>query len=284
MGFAANRIEAAVRNTSGESLEEAVQWIEEHQAKFDIDEAKGLDPEEPIDAAELNDEQLAKIKKAAAHESGSSSGTATNEPVPAPPKTEEEKAAKLAALKERAEQRRKEQAKKDAEEKRKNDRLMMKKEKDYAQIVEEQQRKEAAKEAEKKKKEAKEDAAAKRRIKELIEQDKRDRQQKRQGEQPQQEAPVKKPSPPANKTPPVQQRTESKIRYRMPNSPQPAMLTFPLTATVADVVNKVAQDNGLNASSVQLVTTFPTQTFTVADTKPLTDAGLVNTNVMVKLV
>lgn len=282
MGFAANRIEAAVRNTSGDSLEDAVQWIEEHQAKFDIDEAKGLDPEEPIDAAELNDEQLAKIKKAAAHESGStSSSTAANEPVPAPPRTEEEKAAKLAALKERAEQRKKEQAKKDAEEKRKNDRLMMKKEKDYAQIVEEQQRKEAVKEAAKKKQEAKEDAAAKRRIKELIEQDKRDRQQKRQGEQPAEE-PVKKPSPPVNKAPPVQ-RTESKIRYRMPNSPQPSMLTFPLTATVADVVNKVAQDNGINAASVKLVTTFPTQTFTVADTKSLTDAGLVNTNVMVKL-
>ncbi|KAA8915855.1 hypothetical protein TRICI_001980 [Trichomonascus ciferrii] len=281
MGFAANRIEAAARNTSGESLEEAVQWIEEHQAKFDMDEAKGLDPEEPIDIAELNDDQLAKIKKAAAHEGSSSTGS-TNEPEPAPPKTEEEKAAKLAALKERAELRRKEQAKKDAEEKRKNDRLMLKKEKDYAQIVEEQQRKEAVKEAEKKKKEAKEDAAAKRRIKELIEQDKRDRQQKRQGESPQQEEPVKKPSPPANKAPPVQ-RTESKIRYRMPNSPQPGMLTFPLTATVADVVNKIAQDHGLDASSVQLVTTFPTQTFTVSDTKALTDAGLVNTNVMVKL-
>lgn len=278
MGFAPGRIESALRNTNGD-LEECIAWIEEHQAQFDEAVKKNSDgenTEQSVAAGESNEEATEQVSVETAE-------------APKAPLSEEEKAAKLDILKEKARIRKEEQAKKDAEEKKRNEAILKKQTKETRKIVEEQQQKEAIKEAARRREQAKEDAMAKKRIKDLIEADKRARQEeraRREGKsvEPTSTTPVtsaRTDAPPLSRATP----TESKIRFRVQGaSVNPFMKTFPVKTTLGGVAEDIATTIGAPASSIQFMTTFPTQTFTSDDfSATLEELKLVNTNLIVKL-
>lgn len=277
MGFAPGRIESALRNTNGE-LEECIAWIEEHQAQFDeaVKKDAGVDSiDQPAVVDNTNQESSEQVSAETAE-------------APKAPLSEEEKAAKLDILKEKARLRKEEQAKKDNEEKKRNEAILKKQTKETRKIVEEQQQKEAIKEAARRREQAKEDAMAKKRIKDLIEADKRARQEERARREG-------KSLEPSSTTPVVASRTEapapraapteSKIRFRVQGaSVNPFMKTYALKTTLGGVAEDIAGTVGASASSIQFMTTFPTQTFTSNDfSATLEELKLVNTNLIVKI-
>lgn len=252
MGFTPAKIEAALHNIGSEgTIEDAIQWIESHETE---DKAP-----------------------------------AESEPEEQPPQlSEEEKQAKLKELQRRAQERRAENERKQAEENRKNEMIRKKRDTEYIKIAEQQQQQQAMKEAEKRRRQAREDAEAKRRIKAQIEADRKERLAKQAKQSPsstptssQATEAAAPPKPPA----PQRDYATSKIRFRVPNQPAPIVKEYSTDTKLATVVEDISKDIAASPSSIQFMTTFPTKTFTSADHGlTLKDAGLINTNVMVKLI
>lgn len=253
MGFTPAKIEAALHNIGSEgTIEDAIQWIESHETE---DKA-----------------------------------TAESGPEEQPPQlSEEERQAKLKELQRRAQERRAENERKQAEENRKNEMIRKKRDVEYIKIAEQQQQQQAMKEAEKRRRQAREDAEAKRRIKAQIEADRKERLAKQTKQSQSSTLASSNTSPQAAVSPkptaPQRDYTTSKIRFRVPNQPAPIVKEYPTDTKLATVVEDISKDIAASPSSVQFMTTFPTKTFTSADYDlTLKDAGLINTNVMVKLI
>lgn len=293
MGFAPGRVEAAVRN-AGDSVETAVQWLEENQARMDERDreraAAGQDPDD-YEGAEL-ETLAARARKAAGKEEpveGDEAATTEEKK----PLTQEEIDAKLAVLREKAEIRKAEQAKKDAEERKKNELLMMKRNKDTLKAAEDLEKKKAQQAAADRRREAREDAEAKRRIRELIEADKRARREKQQqasnassaagsaSNPSSASASTDKPAakPAAARSAP----TESRLRIRVERNNTQIMKTYKVETTLASVAGDLAPEVGIPAPSILFVTTFPTRTIGHAEFgQTLKEAGLVNASVIVR--
>lgn len=268
MGFPAGRIEAAIKHTNG-TLEEAIEWLEQHQLQDDKAETE--------DAEALDEPETADIDETTTSES------ATNPSEPPRPLTQEEKDAKLNELREKAAKRKAEQEKLNKENDRKNDQIRKKRDQESAKAIDDMKRKEAMREAEKKRKEAREDAIAKQRIRDRIAADKEARRKEKDATKaaPVPAAPVAAANPPPARSAP----TESKIRFRVQGQPPTAgfMKTYPVETTLGEVAESISSEVGISASSVAFQTTFPTKTFGPSEfSKTLKETDLINTNLIVK--
>lgn len=267
MGFPAGRIEAAIKHTNG-TLEEAIEWLEQHQLQNDNEETE--------DAEALDEPTTAETDK-----------TVTSEPANASESprllTQEEKDAKLNDLREKAAKRKAEQEKLNKENERKNDMIRRKRDQESAKAIDDMKRKEAMREAEKKRKEVREDAIAKQKIRDRIAADKEARRKEKVATQ---SAPVPvarvaaADSSSARSAP-----TESKIRFRVQGQPPTAgfMKAYPVETTLGEVAESISSEVGMAPSSLAFQTTFPTKTFGPSEfSKTLKETDLVNTNLIVK--
>lgn len=276
MGFNPGRIEAALKNTSG-SLEDAIEWLEQHQLSLEQEAAEEADGED------------VEVSIPAGIASETTTASTASEPTESPKLlTKEDKEAKLEELRQKAAKRKAEQEKIYKEDEKKNEMIRRKRDQDSAKALEEIQRKEALKEAAKKRKEAKEDAIAKQRIRDLIAADKEARRQAKLGNsQDSSPSPVPTSStkPVSTPTPPRAAATESKIRFRIHGQPPNAgfMKTYPVETTLGDLAESITSEVNINASSIVFQTTFPTSTYDSSMfNKTLKECGLVNTNLIVK--
>ncbi|ANB13686.1 hypothetical protein AWJ20_4629 [Sugiyamaella lignohabitans] len=289
MGFSPNRIEAALKNAASDSLEDCIQWLEENEAKFEASEKFHQQLNADTSTAASGDHSGEPAESSA-------DGAAASETEPPKPLTEEEKAAKLELLRQKAAIRKAEQAKKDLEEQKKNEVIRRKHDQESIRVKEELKKKEAMQAAARRRQEAKEDALAKKRIKDLIEADKRERLEKKQqlssnpppslssSSSSPSNAPTSSSTTSQPKPKPVY--TESKLRFRIQGiaSAQPNLMkTFPIDATLGSVAETLATELAIPANSIVLTTTFPTRTLTSADfSLTLKQADLVNASVILK--
>lgn len=277
MGFTPSKIEAALRNSNG-TLEDAIEWLEQNQSKLEAAERNTFTIEGDEDEGE-------KV------ESGNSVAgvlTQDQEQASKPLLTEEGKQAKLQMLKERATLRKAEETKKEAEEQKRNEALRKKRDVENIKAVEEKRRLEALKEVARKRQAAKADLEAKKRIKELIEADKKARQERNKpSASVSAPAPAPAPAPVASATgsqpKPNFEYTSSKIRFKVPGSAAPVLKTYALDVKLQDIADELSSEFGLSANQVQFTTTFPTKTYGKDDFNlTVKEANLINTNVIVK--
>lgn len=272
MGFPPARIEASIKNTSG-SLEDAIGWLESNQIDYD----KGV--------YATDEPEVATGTTAAVGTSGDAAAADASAAEPAAeaadekkPLTDVEREAKLDELRAKAAIRKAEAEKKDAAERKRNDEIRKKSERDNADIKDEMERKAAIREAQKKRKEVADDVAAKKRIKDLIEADKRARAAEKSGVKP---APAPAAAPISKPVAPRAAPTDSRLQFRVPGQP-PIIKTFPVDAKLQEAAEALAQDIGVSASKLVFTTTFPTRKLGQADfSKTLKEADLVNAAVMV---
>lgn len=270
MGFAPSRIEASLKNTSG-SLEDAITWLETNQIDYD----KGVYKKEE-ETVEGGTGVLGGTSDAPVAVGDDAPEVVAEEEKK--PLSQEERDAKLDELRAKAAIRKAENDKKDAAERKRNDEIQKKSQKDNQAIKDEMERKAAIRDAQKKRKEAADDIAAKKRIKDLIEADKRARLAEKSGVKPS-PAPVAVPvSKPAfvRATP-----TDSRMQFRVPGQ-QPIIKTFPVETKLKEVVQTLASEIGVDAGSVVFTTTFPTRKLGKAEwEKSLKEVDLVNAAVIV---
>ncbi|KAG5361566.1 hypothetical protein CJU90_2955 [Yarrowia sp. C11] len=276
MGFPPARIEASIKNTSG-SLEDAIGWLETNQIDYD----KGVyaaDTEETVTGGVAQVGNTKTDDTAAATADVDAQEAAAEAEIEKKELSKEEKEAKLDELRAKAAIRKAENEKKDAAERRRNDEISKKSQKDNQAIKDEMERKAAIRDAQQKRKEAADDIAAKKRIKDLIEADKRARAAERAGTKPSPTpvaAPVSKPAAPRAAP------TDSRLQFRVPGQP-PIVKTFPVETKLQEVAEALSQDVGVQAGSLVFTTTFPTRKLTNADFgKSLKEADLINAAVIV---
>lgn len=283
MGFPPARIEASIKNTSG-SLEDAIGWLETNQIDYDKGVYAADAEEETVtggvsvvgdtktDATPIDVDAAATTDAAAAAEAEVEAKKELSK---------EEKEAKLDELRAKAAIRKAENDKKDAAERKRNDEISKKSQRDNQAIKDEMERKAAIRDAQKKRKEAADDIAAKKRIKDLIEADKRARAAEKSGVKPA-AAPVAVPvSKPAAAAPPRAAPTDSRMQFRVPGQP-PIIKTFPVATKLQEVAEALSQDIGVQAGSLVFTTTFPTRKLTSGDFgKTLKEADLINAAVIV---
>ncbi|KAK9236511.1 hypothetical protein V1525DRAFT_406795 [Lipomyces kononenkoae] len=308
-GFAVSRIEAALRNISDPSLENAIEWLEQHPIENAVtaddvengDDATATGPDgEPVEKGELSEEAGSlvcqdcgkRFRTPATAEFHATKTQHTNfaeSTEKIPELTPEQKKAKLDELRERAAERKAQAAKDDVLEARNNEILRRKADKEQATLIEKQKRMQVMKDAEDRRRQAKEDALAKQRIRDLIAADKKSRQEKLEKEKAARagiQLPVaaEEPQPQAPSSAPKQKKeyTESRLQIRVDGQP-PVVKTFPLDATLFEVAHSVQDHSGIPPTSAAFVTTFPTRRFGPEDMgMTVKEVGFINTAVMLK--
>lgn len=172
------------------------------------------------------------------------------------------------------------QSKEDAEAQRENEKIRRKAGQDMGAAREEMKRKEIAREAELKRQEKQADLEAKKRVREQIEADKRERAEKAAREKAFREGKIEAATPanadvPIRSIPnaPASSSLEARIRVRAPGGMWTG--TMPADSTLNDVEKKM-QSEGKAQSSLNFSTTFPRKVFTKEEKqKTLRDLGLV---------
>lgn len=279
MGFPPARIEASIKNTSG-SLEDAIGWLETNQIDYDKGVYAADAEEETVTGgvSVVGDTKTTNTSATPIDVDAAADAAAEAEVEQKKELTKEEKEAKLDELRAKAAIRKAENDKKDAAERKRNDEISKKSQKDNQAIKDEMERKAAIRDAQKKRKEAADDIAAKKRIKDLIEADKRARAAEKAGVKPTASpvaVPVSKPAAPRAAP------TDSRMQFRVPGKP-PIVKTFPVETKLQEVAEALSQDIGVQTGSLVFTTTFPTRKLTSADFgKTLKEADLINAAVIV---
>ncbi|KAK9242556.1 hypothetical protein V1506DRAFT_547145 [Lipomyces tetrasporus] len=310
LGFPVSRIEAALRNASDPTLENAIEWLEQHPIESAADATGATDYVDPGDAAgesaaiegeagELSEEAGSLVCQdcgkrfrtpamAEFHATKTQHTNFAESTEKIPELTAEQKKAKLEELRQRATERKAEAAKKDQLEARNNEILRRKADKDSSAQIEKQKRLQAMKEAEDRKRLAKEEVLAKQRIRDLIAADKKARQEKIEREKaaragvqlPAAEEP--KPEVVSSAPKPRKEYTESRLQIRIDGQP-PVVKTFSLDATLFEVAHSVQEQSGIPPTTAAFVTTFPTKRFGPEDMgMTVKEVGFINTAVMLK--
>ncbi|KAK9369277.1 hypothetical protein V1509DRAFT_620254 [Lipomyces kononenkoae] len=310
MGFPVSRIEAALRNISEPSLENAIEWLEQHPlenpatstdvAPDDVEDGDASGQSGEVQAGELSEEAGSLVCQdcgkrfrtpatAEFHATKTQHMNFAESTEKVPELTPEQKKAKLDELRLRAAERKAQATKDDQVEARNNEILRRKADKESAALIEKQKRLQTMKEAEDRRRQAKEDALAKQRIRDLIAADKKARQEKLDKEKAAragiQVPAAEEPKPPeAPSAAPKQKKeyTESRLQIRVDGQP-PVVKTFPLDTTLFEVAHSVQDHSGIPPTSAAFVTTFPTRRFGPEDMgMTVKEVGFINTAVMLR--
>ncbi|GAA5990311.1 hypothetical protein JCM10908_007308 [Rhodotorula pacifica] len=287
MGFQDAQVTKAMRATKNAGLSQALDYLEKHADEsedfWSAVEEGGEEAAAGEEAKSLKCSECGKLfrnQALASYHSTKSGHTDFEESTEElKPLTEEEKAAKLEELRAKMAEKKKAQAKLDAEENRRNEEIRRKSGKDEAAAKEALKLKEAERDAIRRKKEKEDDLAARRRIKEQIEADKRERAAKtarekalREGRNPDLPESGAAPPPAASSSGEKKTYDSARLQIRVPSGP-PLVHTLPATATLGEVAEWVKQQSGL--SSVTLTCSFPRKTYGDADLgKDLKSLGL----------
>ncbi|KAK9456203.1 hypothetical protein V1511DRAFT_496833 [Dipodascopsis uninucleata] len=313
MGFPVSRIEAALRNIDDKTLENAIEWLEQHPIDKAIATTSGdanVEPTvdengEPIEPGQISEEAGSLVCQdcnkrfrnatfAELHATKTKHTNFAESTESLPELTPEQKQAKLEELRKKAAERKAEAAKKDAIEAKNNEILRRKADRDSAALIEKQKKIQMMKEAEDRKKQALADKLAKERVKAQIEADKKARKEKLERErlarahesgiQPPEQSPSgSTPSATTTTRPAVKKEyTESRLQIRVDGIP-PIVKTFPVGTTLFEVAHAVQDETSIPATGACFLTTFPTKRYGPEDFgMTIKEAGLINTAIMLK--
>ncbi|RKF75033.1 Uncharacterized protein C17C9.11c [Golovinomyces cichoracearum] len=299
-GYPRDRAQLALKK--GESLQNALEWLNDNENKTFEELNDSADPENqaidptPLAAGEIAKSMICddcgkKLRSMIAVQnhsrlSGHENFSESNEEIA--PLTEEEKIKKLEELRAKNREKKNQQAIIDKEEQRKNEKIRMKSTREVQDAREKLAQQEQMKAAAKKRQEKLEDIAAKKRIQEKIAADKEARRLKseaqkaeRQGIQNVVESPDKAaiPSETAKLTP--NKSFASEARLRIQYSRGTMTLKVPSETTLFALGQQIEAEIGGSVSS--FTTTFPKKTFSGAldFSKTLRESGLIPSAVLI---
>ncbi|KAJ2851626.1 hypothetical protein IWW36_000949 [Coemansia brasiliensis] len=295
-GFSEALVEQALQATNNAGLNQALDWINNHQDAPTEETPNSGTADQASDVAEaqslvcndcgkqFKNEDLAQYH---AVKSGHTNFAQSTEAVK--PLSEEEKKQKLAELQERIAEKRRKREKEEKEEQRQNELLRRKAGKDLSEQQERLKEEQMKREFEKQKRMKEEDKRAAQRIKEQIEQDKRDRAARLAQEKAEREGQVvaagdKEPQLPSLlekglpkiSTSATQTRLQIRPMGQVKGSPRPLTGVFEVDQTLKDVIKFIRQELPGIGHHAKLSTTFPRKDFGSHDeAKTLKELGLV---------
>ncbi|KAJ1883248.1 hypothetical protein H4R99_000569 [Coemansia sp. RSA 1722] len=191
-GFSEIRAEKALKATNNSGLQQALDWLDAHANDADIDDPLTETTEPPSDIPPTDPtssdtstalslvcnecgKQFANMDLAQYHGTKSGHSDFSESTSAVKPLSEEEKKQKLDALQKRIAEKRKQREEMEKQEQRKNELIRRKAGQDMAENQERMKEEQMKKEVERQKREKEDDKRAAKKIKEQIEQDKRDR-------------------------------------------------------------------------------------------------------------
>ncbi|KAJ2726636.1 hypothetical protein GGI07_000359 [Coemansia sp. Benny D115] len=301
-GFPELRIDKALKATNNSGLQQALDWLEAHANDPDIDDpiSETSTPSNTATDASSSQQQAQSLicnecgkqfktqdlAQYHATKSGHSDFSESTEQVK--PLTEEEKQAKLAEVQQKIAEKRRKRELEEREEQRKNEILRRKAGQDMSEHQERLKEEQVKKEMARQKREKEDDKRAAQRIKEQIEQDKRDRaarlakeKAERNGEVQNQQPEAPKPSMLQTGLPKVSSNgNQARLQIRPMLQSDKAMLpvthVFEADQTLKDVIDFVRIEMPSLGRHFKLATTFPRKDFgSHHESKTLRELGLV---------
>ncbi|XP_072251697.1 UBX domain-containing protein 1 [Leuresthes tenuis] len=289
MGFERNRAEKAVANTGNQGIEQAMDWLMEHENDPDIDEPF-VPPVENVLGGEADSQSTTDQPTLANTAEGAADGDSSYiEEALKQPMTEEERCEQVKRLEElmrvkQAERRERERA--DEVEREKQRRRQGQ---ELQQIRQKIQDDEMKKIADQRRKEKMEDKMARQRVKDKIARDREERAQKFGGGAPPSTAASSQPTPPSPSSPTSQgpppskkEYDESRIQVRMLDGSTITTVFKAQEPLAAVRVYVQMNGNTPEGQDFTLLSPYPRHIYTEMDMeKPLKELGLVPSAVLV---
>uniref|UniRef100_A0A3Q3W5G0 UBX domain protein 1 n=1 Tax=Mola mola TaxID=94237 RepID=A0A3Q3W5G0_MOLML len=290
MGFGRNRAEKAVAYTGNQGIEQAMDWLMEHENDPDIDEPY-VPPAENIlggkDDSQSATEELTLADTAEGTIGGDGSFT-DGENGSKRPLTEEEKLEQVKRLEELMRMKQAERRQREQDEELEREKQRRKQGQELQQIRQKLQDDDMKKLAEQRRKEKMEDKLARQRVKEKIARDREERAQKFGGGGPTSTAATSPPaqpslsSPTSHGPPPTKKEyDESRIQVRLLDGSTITTVFKSLEPLAAVRVYVQMNSNTPEGQDFTLLSPYPRQVYTEMDMeKPLKELGLVPSAVL----
>ncbi|XP_077388290.1 UBX domain-containing protein 1 [Festucalex cinctus] len=275
MGFDRNRAERAVASTGNQGIEQAMDWLMEHENDPDIDE-----PYKPPVLEALDDDQEPSLGDAVASGEGSQIGEADKKAM-----TEEDKQQQVKRLEELMRLKQAERRERERAEELEKEKQRRKQGQELQQIRSKLQDDDMKKLAELRRREKMEDKLARQRVKEKIARDREERARKFGGEGTSSTSSVQ-PSPvsPTSQGPPPTKKEydESRIQVRLLDGSTITAVFKAQEPLAAVRVYVQVNGNTPEGQDFTLLSPYPRHVYTDLDMeKPLKELGLVPSAVLV---
>lgn len=288
MGFDRNRAEKAVAITGNQGIEQAMDWLMEHENDPDIDEPY-VPPVGNVLGGGAGSESTTEQPTLADTAEGTAEGDSTGEKSAKRPLTEEEKLEQVKRLEELMRVKQAERREREREEELEREKQRRRQGQELQQIRQKLQEDDMKKLAEQRRREKMEDKLARQRVKEKIARDREERAQKFGGGGPTSTAASSQPtqpspsSPTSHGPPPTKKEyDESRIQVRMLDGSTITTVFKAQEPLAAVRVYVQMNGNTPEGQDFTLLSPYPRHEYTELDMeKPLKELGLVPSAVLV---
>lgn len=285
MGFDRNRAEKAVANTGNQGIEQAMDWLMEHENDPDIDEPYVPPVGNVLGGENQPTTEQPTLADTAEGTAGGDSSLSENSEGAKRPMTEEEKLEQVKRLEELMRVKQAERREREREEELEREKQRRKQGQELQQIRQKLQEEDMKKLAEQRRREKMEDKMARQRVKEKIARDREERAQKFGGaaataSQPAQPSPS---SPTSHGPPPTKKEyDESRIQVRLLDGSTITTVFKAQEPLAAVRVYVQMNSNTPEGQDFTLLSPYPRHVYTELDMeKPLKELGLVPSAVLV---
>ncbi|XP_070769277.1 UBX domain-containing protein 1 isoform X1 [Enoplosus armatus] len=290
MGFERNRAEKAVANTGNQGIEQAMDWLMEHENDPDIDEPY-VPPVGNVLGGEADSQPTTEQPTLADTAEGTAGGEGMvdDDESAKRPMTEEERLEQVRRLEELMRVKQAERREREREEELEREKMRRRQGQELQQIRQKLQDDDMKKLAEQRRKEKMEDKLARQRVKEKIARDREERAQKFGGGGPPSTATSSQPaqpspsSPTSHGPPPTKKEyDESRIQVRLLDGSTITAVFKAQEPLAAVRVYVQMNSNTPEGQDVTLLSPYPRHQYTELDMeKPLKELGLVPSAVLV---
>lgn len=283
MGFERNRAEKAVANTGNQGIEQAMDWLMEHENDPDIDEPYVPPVGNVLGTENQSTTEQPTLADTAEGTAGGDSSFIENSDGVKRPMTEEEKLEQVKRLEELMRVKQAERREREREEELEREKQRRKQGQELQQIRQKLQEDDMKKLAEQRRREKMEDKMARQRVKEKIARDREERAQKfgtAASSQPAQPSPS---SPTSHGPPPTKKEyDESRIQVRLLDGSTITTVFKAQEPLAAVRVYVQMNSNTPEGQDFTLLSPYPRHEYTELDMeKPLKELGLVPSAVLV---
>ncbi|XP_070769278.1 UBX domain-containing protein 1 isoform X2 [Enoplosus armatus] len=288
MGFERNRAEKAVANTGNQGIEQAMDWLMEHENDPDIDEPY-VPPVGNVLGGEADSQPTTEQPTLADTAEAGGEGMVDDDESAKRPMTEEERLEQVRRLEELMRVKQAERREREREEELEREKMRRRQGQELQQIRQKLQDDDMKKLAEQRRKEKMEDKLARQRVKEKIARDREERAQKFGGGGPPSTATSSQPaqpspsSPTSHGPPPTKKEyDESRIQVRLLDGSTITAVFKAQEPLAAVRVYVQMNSNTPEGQDVTLLSPYPRHQYTELDMeKPLKELGLVPSAVLV---